>query len=77
MVERQYGPNEWSLPFSRDPSFVAPPRQARCTGWYCMRPAEKGLSTMNSRLVARVHTDGTWAYSRRTEIIKHRLLEHK
>jgi hypothetical protein len=46
---------------------VTQPRQAKCTGWYGMRLAEKGRFTMNSRLVVRVHTDGTWAYSRRTE----------
>jgi hypothetical protein len=67
MVERQDVPYEWSLPFSREPSFATRRRQAKCTGWYGMRLAEKGRFTMNSRLFDRVHTGGTLAYSRRTE----------
>jgi hypothetical protein len=65
MVERQNGPCEWSLPFSREPAFVTRPPQAKYTGWH--EDSLKGLFTMNSRLFARAHTDGTWAYSRRTE----------
>ena len=67
MVEHQDGPYVWSPPFSREPSFATRPRQAKCTEWYDMRLAEKGLFTMNSRLFARAHTGGTWAYSRHTE----------